>query len=741
MSIFQKVSGIKKLPILLVLIYLAALPFMFAVKRERPNLTFNHLEMYDDINALMQVEFRFRKLLDSVNEYRLHGSDSAREEILFHQEILQIRTQDGPTQNWDTSDLPQGGSMTVVATLPRMVDLIGTEVTQYLASNDPDQGRRLADKLQAYMFEFNSELIFLSDFSNQTARRQEINLVGNVQRDFNFLFAINVIMIAALSIFAYVLTNKERKLTERSKEVIASEEKSAAKTKYLASMSHEIRTPMQGIIGVTQILSSSDMKPDQKKNVGLIATSASTLLAIINDILDIAKIEAGRMELAPSPIDFRQTIEETVQLCSSIAREKDVDLTFSFSPNLPESIHADGTRLKQVLLNLCSNAIKFSAGQVSGRKGAVDVTFSAHEAGRAYFEVSDNGIGMSAEVVERLFSPYTQASADTSNRFGGTGLGLTISKQIVELMSGRIHVRSEPGVGSTFSVDFPVKKIVSHEHKIDLKHQAVIGYFADPKEASNLSGHIRTANGVYHDAQSYQQVVDLLHTFDAPPVVLLQHAISQDLLDNMIRITDSHPRVHFIVLASDAVPALTLPANCTVMDTKPLLPSSLLDALQNSDRTEARGVPGDIPEIIAPTATQNRKRILLAEDNQINQMVLRTQLSRMGYDVDIVGDGAQGLQQWSSAAYDLILSDCNMPVMNGIEFARKVRETETEQGRNKTPIIALTADAFEEQKIECLEAGMNDFLIKPTSIEELGDKLEFWLRNVTPPHQKVQMVS
>lgn len=741
MRIADKAGGVKKLLILLVVVYLAALPFLFAVKRERPQLSFNHLEMYDDINALMQVEFRFRKLLDAVNEYRLAQTESAREDILFHQEILEIRTQDGPAKEWDTKDLPQGGSLTVVESLPQMVELIGDDVKHYLATGDPELGRGVADKIQAYLFEFNSELIFLSEYSNQAARRQEMNLVGNVQRDFNLLFAINVIMIAALSLFAYVLTAKERKLAERTKEVIDSEEKSAAKTKYLASMSHEIRTPMQGIIGVTQILASSDLKPDQKKNVGLIATSASTLLAIINDILDIAKIEAGRMELAPSPIDFRQTVEETVQLCSSIAKERDVDLTFSFSPNLPDSIHADGTRLKQVLLNLCSNAIKFSAEQMSGKKGAVKVTFAAHEPGRAYFEVSDNGIGMSKDVVDRLFSPYTQASADTSARFGGTGLGLTISKQIVELMTGRIHVQSEPGVGSTFSVDIPIKEIATHQHKTDLKHQAVIGYFADEKEAANLSGHIKVANGVYQAAQSYEDVIDLLHTFDLPPVVLMQQPVSQDLLDNMIRITDAHPQVHFILLAGENALGLALPDNCTVLDTKPLLPSTLLEALQNSGRAEARGVPGDAPEKEAAKPAATRNRILLAEDNQINQMVLRTQLNRMGYDVDIVGDGEQGLLKWNSADYDLILSDCNMPVMSGIEFARKVRETETEEGRAETPIIALTADAFEEQKIECLEAGMNDFLIKPTSVEELGDKLEFWLRKVRPQVNNLRLMN
>ncbi|MDX1781782.1 MAG: ATP-binding protein, partial [Thalassovita sp.] len=584
-------------------------------------------------------------------------------------------------------------------------------------------------------------LIFLSEYSNQAARRQEMNLVGNVQRDFNLLFAINVIMIAALSLFAYVLTNKERKLAERSKQVVESEEKSAAKTRYLASMSHEIRTPMQGIIGLSQILASSDLKPEQKKNVGLIANSASTLLAIINDILDIAKIEAGRMELAPAPIDFRQTIEETIQLCSSIAREKNVELTFSFSPNLPASIHADGTRLKQVLLNLCSNAIKFSSEQMSGKKGVVNVTFAAQEPGRAYFEVGDNGIGMSRDVVERLFSPYTQASADTSARFGGTGLGLTISKQIVELMSGRIHVQSQPGVGSTFSVDIPIKEIVTHEHKTDLKHQAVIGYFSDAKEAGNLSGHVRAVNGVYQEARSFDQVIDLLHTFDVPPVVLLQHPVSQGLLDEMIRITDIHPRVHFILLAGENSSGLSLPDNCTVLDTRPLLPSTLLEALQNSGRAEARGIPFEVSSENAPKAAIARNRILLAEDNQINQMVLRTQLSRMGYDVDIVSDGAQGLQKWAESPYDLILSDCNMPVMNGIEFARKVREAEAEQGRGETPIIALTADAFEEQKIECLGVGMNDLLIKPTTIEELGDKLEFWLRKVGPKPTNAQLMN
>ncbi|MFY0680650.1 MAG: response regulator [Thalassovita sp.] len=722
-----------KLPLFLMVVFLASLPYIFYLNRSAPTENSDTIVAFDDISELMQLEFRFQKLFDAVNEYRLSPNDGLRQDIQFHQEILKIHTSDDISLRLAQGDITGSGSLTVINSAPQMLALISSEIDLYLTTNDPATGRRLAEKLQAFLFEFHSELMYLSDMTNQAARRQEIAHASSLQRDFSILFLINLLMVVVLSLFAYALAAKESKLTERTREVASSEQKSAAKTRYLASMSHEIRTPMQGIIGLTQILSQSELDDNQRRNLGLIATSATTLLGILNDILDIAKIEAEKMELAPAPIELRKTVEEVVQLSSSIAKEKDVDLEFSFSPHLPDRILADGTRMKQVLLNLSSNAIKFCAGQADGRRGSVRIRFEAREPGRIYFEIADNGIGITPEVLGRLFTPYTQASSDTSKRFGGTGLGLTITKQIVDLMSGSIHVESQPGVGSTFSVDIPVKEITAQSDKVDLKGKTVLSLLTERSVTVNIAGHISAAGGIYREERDFDRVIDQLFANETPPSVLIPLPVAQDLSDQLRRIQATFPNVHFLILSDVIVPSNSFPENCSVVDCNPLLPSVLLEEIKAGLRPKMVQAKPEPSITAAPDPAPSKGRILVAEDNQINQMVLRTQLNKMGYDVDIVDDGQQALAKVAdSAPYDVILSDCNMPVMNGLDFARALRKSKDKPHLSQTPIIALTADAFEQQRIECMDAGMDDFLVKPTSVEQLSEKLEFWLRKSVP---------
>ena len=410
------------------------------------------------------------------------------------------------------------------------------------------------------------------------------------------------------------LESSNRQLAQATAEA---EQASRAKSAFLATMSHEIRTPMNGVIGMSDVLAQSELAADQADAVAIIRTSAFSLLRIIDDVLDFSKIEAGRLDLERVAVDLPELVRGARDTLSAAASAKGVELQLTFDSNVPGQVRTDPTRLRQVLFNLVGNAIKCSTGRphLPG-KVALRVEVASTQPLRVAFSVADNGVGISAEALEGLFMPFVQAESSTTRRFGGTGLGLVISKRLVDLLGGEIAVRSEPGAGSTFTVTLPL------------------------------------------------EIVD---------------------------------------------PALSPPADAGT-------------ALR-SHRPAAAPADGAQPG-------PGSRRILIAEDDEINQKVIRRQLALLGYSADVAADGAQALALWRAGDYALLITDLHMPEMDGYALAHAIRRDERAPGSarpSRIPILALTANALRGEADRVRAAGMDDYLTKPIQLLALRAAIEPWL--------------
>jgi len=521
------------------------------------------------------------------------------------------------------------------------------------------------------------------------------------------------------------------------------EQANRAKSQFLATMSHEIRTPMNGVIGMVDVLQQTSLRGYQVEMVDLIRDSAYSLLAIIDDILDFSKIEAGRLDLDEGPVDIAAVIKATSGMLEHMATRKGVELTLFVDPQIPRDLSGDATRLRQVLVNLVSNAIKFSSGQDRKGKVSLRALLVTAEAGRAAIEiqVSDNGIGMDQAVLAKLFTPFTQADASTTRQFGGTGLGLTIARHLVNLMGGEIAVSSVPGAGSVFTVRIALPRAAeapvpeADGSPIEGLHCVVVG--GAQGIADDLASYLQHAGADVGRAADLEAARTQSAGDAAEPAVWVIDADQQPPAADELRAaaagrTPLEPRFVVIGRGQRRKPRIESEALVTV-DANSLTRRTFINAVALAagrgelDRTVI--LPGKGEEQFRPPeraqAARSGRLILVAEDNETNQQVILRQLAVLGFAADLADDGREALERWARGHYALVLTDLHMPRMDGYDLARAIRMGES--GRPRTPIIALTANALRGEAERCRAAGMDDYLSKPAPLKELQRALERWL--------------
>jgi signal transduction histidine kinase/CheY-like chemotaxis protein len=514
-----------------------------------------------------------------------------------------------------------------------------------------------------------------------------------------------------------------------------------AKSEFLAAMSHEIRTPMNGVIGMVDVLLHSSLSAPQVEMAGLIRESADSLLTIIDDILDFSKIEAGRLEFEPMPFSVLDVVEKTCSFLNPLAARKEVSLTVFADPALPLAALGDGARLRQVLINLVGNAVKFCSGLPRPGQISVRTLLAENHPDRVLveFQVRDNGIGMSEETLRKVFASFTQADASTTRKYGGTGLGLAISRQLAQLMGGEISVSSSPDKGSTFSLRLPFAlapsaAIPGGENGLEGRSCLVVGklhgvaddiaaYLASDGLSVIRAPHPPAAHEAARAHASHLTVWVVEAGEELPPSSALEAAVCA-LPDPAMRV--------IMVLGGRGRIERPERDGLVIVDGNALNRRTLLNAI-----SAATGRPAGQTDELARRATIAAPPlgtlILVAEDNEINQLVIRHQLQLLGYGADVVGDGREALRRWKGGNYALLVTDLHMPEMDGYDLTLAIRLAEG--GRSRIPIVALTANALNEDLERCRGAGMDDYLSKPVALTDLGAMLARWLpAHLSAPH-------